>query len=386
MLIYVDANAIVSDDHLHRDIWEQLAASQARVVTLTLALDEAASRYGPERETALAKLTQSRSQLSPEARGLLDQAIEATHGDIQAYPQWLRRRWGEFGFETLDIPDVSHEMIVERALSRQPPFNAKGGGYRDTLHWLAFLQLAADNPDDDLLLVTSDQDFIDASGSLRRELQEEVDELLGERGTAKSVRLNELVAPGRYRDETVDLSDDGLDLLLLNEIKEGLELSGFSDGIPPANLGIRDADYIDFRHVEALDFVELNARELTADRSLEVRFQVAATVTIGKHAVDVDAEGQSIDWAHEEILRDLLFSGIATAPSSRDEIRLRELSVELHPAFDFAALLERLDGRTIDAGAVERGREALREMLASIGSTPVPRRTTLLAYDDDNVA
>ena len=54
-------------------------------------------------------------------------------------------------------PDVPHDALIERALSRRPPFDDKGGGYRDALLWEIVKQVAADGHE--VVFVSGDEAF-----------------------------------------------------------------------------------------------------------------------------------------------------------------------------------------------------------------------------------
>ena len=62
-------------------------------------------------------------------------------------------------------------------MSRKPPFDQTGSGYRDTLTWMTCVDLAADGGD--VYLVSQDKDFAGRDLPLAPELAEEVAELPG---------------------------------------------------------------------------------------------------------------------------------------------------------------------------------------------------------------
>lgn len=94
------------------------------------------------------------------------------------YRHYLLQRFDEvLGISILDWPDTPHEVIVQRAVSRIPPFNERGGGYRDTLIWMDVLRLAEKG--DHVVLVSADSAF-GRDGALSEPLQAEVDGLSGE--------------------------------------------------------------------------------------------------------------------------------------------------------------------------------------------------------------
>lgn len=82
----------------------------------------------------------------------------------------------------LPWPDVSHRDLVARAVSRTPPFDANGSGYRDSLVWAAALMAAAPNPrvtygsPPHVVLVSQDRIFSNNRGALAEALAGEAKE------------------------------------------------------------------------------------------------------------------------------------------------------------------------------------------------------------------
>jgi hypothetical protein len=93
------------------------------------------------------------------------------------YRSYLADRLEELGITVLPWPDVTHQELVARAVSRTPPFDEKGGGYRDSLVWADAVQLAASGGQ--VALVSGDKAFAGLDGTLAPALQEEVADLDG---------------------------------------------------------------------------------------------------------------------------------------------------------------------------------------------------------------
>jgi hypothetical protein len=63
------------------------------------------------------------------------------------------------GVRLLELPEISHRPVVERALARRAPFDARGrNGYRDVLSWHSVLEVAASGQM--VILVTKDGGFL----------------------------------------------------------------------------------------------------------------------------------------------------------------------------------------------------------------------------------
>lgn len=74
-----------------------------------------------------------------------------------AYAAALRDRLAQPGFRILELPDVAHNVLLERAISARRPFGGHDSGYRDTLIWFGVQSLAVD--DEVVLISENREDF-----------------------------------------------------------------------------------------------------------------------------------------------------------------------------------------------------------------------------------
>lgn len=103
----------------------------------------------------------------------------------------------------LPWPEVSHVEIVRRAVSRHPPFDSKGGGYRDTLVWLRALELA--RAGGRIYLARRDKAFAGEPGQLTETPQDQTRELEGTIDLGADLKAWALDrAPSLPADETTD--------------------------------------------------------------------------------------------------------------------------------------------------------------------------------------
>ena len=75
----------------------------------------------------------------------------------------------------LDYPDMEHEVLVERAVTRIKPFDEEGVGYRDALIWETVLDLASE-VDSEVAFISNDRDFSNQKRELHNELTSQMDE------------------------------------------------------------------------------------------------------------------------------------------------------------------------------------------------------------------
>jgi len=135
--------------------------------------EETIANYGRAVEQANRDL----NHLSRERRRLGLGDLRSASGDFN-FRDYLVERFDErLGIEVLPWPKVSHVDLVARAVARRPPFDQKGGGYRDSLVWASVLELAREGAD--VALVSSDKAFAGDRSHLAAELQAEADETSG---------------------------------------------------------------------------------------------------------------------------------------------------------------------------------------------------------------
>jgi hypothetical protein len=107
--------------------------------------------------------------------GLGPVKVEDTEFDYRAY---LVERFDEvLSITVTDWPNISHRELVTRAVSRKPPFDQKGSGYRDSLVWADVIALA--KAGHDVVLVSEDRIFADPNGMLAAQLRAEVASIPG---------------------------------------------------------------------------------------------------------------------------------------------------------------------------------------------------------------
>lgn len=133
-------------------------------------------------ERQIAEFRSAAKRLSQAGRRL---GLSTLEGEVNQfdYREYLAERMDRLGITVLPWPTVSHEELVARAVSRRPPFDEKGSGYRDSLLWADAVQLAASGRQ--VALVSSDSVFAGPDGVLALALQEEI---VGLPGTIELVR------------------------------------------------------------------------------------------------------------------------------------------------------------------------------------------------------
>lgn len=138
-----------------------------------LVLEEIVANH--QREVAAALRTIETSSRKLRRLGLEAGLAMATTLD---YRQYLTQHFDEIlGITLLNWPRTPHEFLVRRAVDRRPPFDDRGGGYRDALIWSDVVALAEQGKH--VVLVSSDKAFGTDDG-LAEPLQEEIERLPGD--------------------------------------------------------------------------------------------------------------------------------------------------------------------------------------------------------------
>lgn len=108
--------------------------------------------------------------------GLGPLQVKDTEFDYRAY---LVERFDEvLSITIMEWPNISHRELVSRAVSRTPPFDQKGSGYRDSLVWADVIAFA--EAGQDIALVSEDRIFADQERMLAAQLKAEVATMPGE--------------------------------------------------------------------------------------------------------------------------------------------------------------------------------------------------------------
>ena len=140
MKVFLDSNVICRDywfrSPAYREFLDGLDVVPAELLISQVVLDEVTNRFREDLEAAAQKLVQAQRQLGrlrPESGDTYSPPDSMT--ESTAYREWLDGRLADVGCEVTPYPDIPHEKVVKRDLSRRKPFSTKGTGYRDFLIW-----------------------------------------------------------------------------------------------------------------------------------------------------------------------------------------------------------------------------------------------------------
>lgn len=157
--------------------------------------------------------------------------ITDLHIAKEEFRDYLRNKLSRVNCTFLDYPNVSHEVLSERAIQRRRPFRANDRGYRDALIWESILQLAAESSDTRIAFITSNyRDFANENipEQLHPDLIADIESRRGNSETFSEIQLwqdlNSFVERNIY--PILELINDIRDQLEANRY-QGLNLMTF---------------------------------------------------------------------------------------------------------------------------------------------------------------
>ncbi|MFJ3490217.1 PIN domain-containing protein [Leifsonia aquatica] len=326
MILFVDANVILSDPYLGSSRWDALgqAGDTVTVCTSVVAVREVVARYKDQ----LGSLAADLDAIKRRSRGVVGEhveaAVDATGVQAREYEEALTSRMRQLGWDMLEVPtDVDHSELADWAIHRVRPFDKNGNGYRDALHWVTFRSLMEADPDEDYVVLSNDRKaFADDYGDLHPDLKSDAAEYLEAGDVALCTKLTEVEIPGRYRQLPAEFE-------LFDELEASLKESLMGSYVDPAKLGFSDADELTLVGVSDLRENVLVARRLADGSGIEVLFTYMANVELGVAYFDDASLVTSIDRTE---WRRVLLTGIASADSQQSEIQdIETLTIEIDP-------------------------------------------------------
>ncbi len=316
MFLYLDANAIVANPLLKGPSWD--AVGEAAVQDLMdlyvseLSIDEAGARYraaSTSRENQLDKVVRQWPSL---ARASLIEAIRSSRSFSETYEEELRARLEQLGATILPYPGVKHSEVSRRALLRIPPFDSNGNGYRDTLHWLTFINLLNEEANDSTAcLLSGDKGAFGVAA--QKKLQAEVEEL-GLEWTVEFPRtITDFVIPGQFAEEEASL--DAPQIIVLRQLIESVIKAGGTPDDFTRHLarrtGFQEA-YV--AEVMGLDVTFESVRSERRTGDLWVAFTVEAVCLTSLETLEVfDEDAGDYSVSRDSALQVLTFDGAAVS-------------------------------------------------------------------------
>lgn len=175
MRVVLDTNVVFEDPVLVRDaatrMLELLAPARATLVFSPVVLGELNRRRRDDVEGLHAPTRSRIRKMAALAGGDPSELLAQAELMVEAAADRWSSRWHQIlahpNVEVGAWPKIDSQQMAERELHRRRPFMDKGPGtvgHRDTLIWLGVVELAREDPYDDILFVTADKGFHSDSG------------------------------------------------------------------------------------------------------------------------------------------------------------------------------------------------------------------------------
>jgi hypothetical protein len=324
MFVFVDANIIVGDPQLRHPVWAQLREAvglgHVHVVASEIVFDEAVSTYRRSLKTIRRELLE-KVQFAPSGvKAFVEQARDECNIIAERYEAALPALWAEHGFEMVKVASTSHGEVARRATTRTRPFNDQGGGYRDTIHWLTLLKLAAEHPREAFVILTNDRIF--ASGAfLQRSLVQEF-EGINQAGIILKRKLQDLEVPGHY--ETAPEIVHGYESSLLARLKELLGEEYALHKIRTSGLSVPSSDWEELLRASRLELSYVTQRRIQRQELPELQFHASAVFTIRSNYI-IDDDPQTMEIGTQDVDMQVEMTGIASILSRSEVGTLRDV-------------------------------------------------------------
>ena len=165
MHIVVDANIIIigtgyGRNHQFRELLSTLEDLQHDLCVPKVVVEEVVGKFSRDFDDDAREIRRRMRDLSrlldkdlSSAVNNVDEVLDKTN-EVASFRERLEAQFDR----VLDYPDIQHEVLVMRAVTRTRPFDEEGEGYRDALIWETILKLASE-VDSEVVFISNDNDF-----------------------------------------------------------------------------------------------------------------------------------------------------------------------------------------------------------------------------------
>ena len=159
-------------------LWAQLRqAPDTEVIVSKVVLAELSNGHRKSLSEAVGKIQTASSalqRLCPLFQ-VAKRALPSVDEMVLYYEARLRQEFVHLAVTLTDLPWVSHQEVLDRAIARRHPFDKNGRGYQDTLIWLSVVELAKTGKFKRIAFVSGNtSDFSDGNGALDNNLRDDV--------------------------------------------------------------------------------------------------------------------------------------------------------------------------------------------------------------------
>lgn len=311
--VVLDTNIFVANFHpsnAFKLLLEGSRSGQIVVIVPDLVIREAVNKYREQLSGKLRELEKVASALRRFDVHVDVPSRDEAEARALRYQRDLRRSLRDAGAVIPDLPDVSHNKLLQRALDRRKPFKERDAGYRDALLWETVLDQAKQGTT--VLCTMNTRDFAQAESPDRLAAELTADVLaanLEESAVTLSSDLGALVAA--VVDVEIAASEEVERALprLLPDLERQVEAALYDYDFDNRELGSvtnsklvdRDADF-EVDHAEVIDAQLVAAFHLghVAVNQVQVLSEDALLVTMtcdidGDLDIELEIDGHDSD-------------------------------------------------------------------------------------------
>ena len=155
-IFLIDTTSFYGDYYLRSNEWSQLLSYATRGLVTVLVSETTVQEVvrhfkrevtaaDKESITALRDAQQKLGRLASLPSIDVGSLRREIHERASQYDGTLRRALAENSISVRSLPIVSHEVLLAWAMEERQPFKDSGEGYRDSLIWATFLEIASEH-------------------------------------------------------------------------------------------------------------------------------------------------------------------------------------------------------------------------------------------------
>lgn len=172
MIIILDTTVPLQDPQLRAGWWAELDSTArrvgARLVVPEVVFAESVAHHNRTIEALVGQAENFGNKVKRYGLDAIrDAAVKAIREKVDAYENALRSHLVAMGVEFVPPVQVDHMTLIDRAVAFRKPWDEseRKDGYRDTLNWLTVLELAKQNPGEEVWWVSDNSgDFGNGDG------------------------------------------------------------------------------------------------------------------------------------------------------------------------------------------------------------------------------
>lgn len=201
MIIVLDTTVLLQDPQLRASWWTELRSTAervgARIAVPQVVFAEAVAHHGRTIGALAGQMETFGKHVKRYGLDTIrDAAVKAIREKVDAYEDKLRGHLEALGVDFVPPVKVDHMTLIGRAVAFRKPWDEsdRKDGYRDTLNWLTVVELAKENPGEEIWWVSDNSSDFAAPGENDEEWHPELADELNSEGLLERVSLTKSVS------------------------------------------------------------------------------------------------------------------------------------------------------------------------------------------------